>query len=103
MPTAYVTAPRGAAQDLAESLVDDRLAACVNVVECQSTYRWDGDVHHEPESILFVKTSADRFETMADRLKDEHPHTVPCIERFDEDLILPNFARWRDEAVGQPD
>lgn len=103
MPTAYVTAPRDVAPDLAELLVEERLAACVNIVECQSTYRWEDDIHHDPESILFVKTSGDRYEAMADRLKAEHPHAVPCIERFDEDLILPSFARWRDDAVGESD
>ena len=101
MPTAYVTAPRAAAPELAEVLVEERLAACVNLVECQSTYRWNGAIHHDPESILFVKTSADRYEAMADRLEREHPNDVPCIERIDEDLILPRFARWRDDAVGE--
>jgi len=47
VPTVYVTAPREAADNLARLLVDERLAACVNVVDCESTYRWDGEVHEE--------------------------------------------------------
>lgn len=100
MPTAYITAPRSAAADIAELLVDERLAACVNVVECESTYRWDNDIHHDSESILLAKTSDSQFAALVERVESVHPHDVPCIERFDEGYILPRFEEWRDGAVG---
>ncbi len=99
MPTAYITAPRETGADLADLLVEERLAACVNLVECRSTYRWDDAVHRDPESILLAKTTEDRFPDLVDRVEAEHPYDVPCIERFDEDQLLPRFARWRDDAV----
>ena len=49
MPTAYVTAPRDAAANIAKTLVEERLAACVNAVDCTSTYRWEGEVHEDAE------------------------------------------------------
>jgi len=100
MPTAYVTVPREAADDLASLLVDDRLAACVNVVDCRSTYRWDGDTHEgEPEAILVAKTTAERYPDLKARLEAEHPNDVPCIERFDEADVLNSFAGWIDREV----
>jgi periplasmic divalent cation tolerance protein len=82
MPTAYVTAPESAAAELSETLVDERLAACVNAVDCQSTYRWEGEVETDAEAILFIKTTAEGYDRLVDRIKELHPYEVPCIERF---------------------
>ena len=99
MPTAYVTAPRDAAADLARLLVEERHAACVNVVDCDSTYRWEGAVHEEPEAILLAKTTDAAYEGLVARVLEAHPHEVPCVERFDEAHVLEAFADWRDGAV----
>lgn len=99
VPTAYITAPPEAAADIAETLVEERLAACVNRVDCHSTYRWEGTVHEEPEVILLAKTTGDRFDDLRERVLDLHPHDVPCIERFDEASVLEAFADWRAGAV----
>jgi periplasmic divalent cation tolerance protein len=99
VPTAYITAPRDAAADLAELLVTERLAACVNAVDCSSTYRWEGEVHTDEEVILLVKTTDERFADLAARVEAAHPYDVPCIERFDEADELPAFADWRADAV----
>jgi periplasmic divalent cation tolerance protein len=97
--TVYVTVPRDAAAALARRLVDERLAACVNRVDCASVYRWEGAVHEDDEAILLAKTSADRYDALVDRVRELHPHEVPCVERFDEADVLSAFATWRDEAV----
>lgn len=103
MPTAYVTAPRDAADELARSLVDERLAACVNRVDCASTYRWEGDVHEDDETILLIKTTDEAYDRLAARVEELHPYDVPCIERFDEAAMLDAFAEWRREAVASED
>ncbi len=99
MPTAYVTAPRDTADDLAESLVERRLAACVNAVDCESVYRWDGEVHRDDEVILLAKTTDDRFDDLAAFVRENHPYDVPCIERFEETGMLAEFREWRDDEV----
>ena len=99
MPTAYVTAPRDAAAALARLLVEERLAACVNVVDCDSTYRWAGEVHEDAECVLLAKTTDDAYGRLVDRVVEAHPHDVPCVERFDEAHVLEPFAEWRDGAV----
>lgn len=99
MPTVYVTAPREAAADLAAALVEERLAACVNRVECRSTYRWEGEVVNDDEAILFAKTSDDGYDDLKARLEELHPYDVPCIERFDATDVHPPFADWIADAV----
>lgn len=99
MPTAYVTAPPEAAGDIAETLVEDRLAACVNRFPCTSVYRWDGEVHRDEEVVLLAKTTDDAYEELKARVEEIHPYDVPCVERFDEDELLASFAEWRDEEV----
>ena len=100
MPTVYVTAPREAADDLARLLVDERLAACVNVVDCESTYRWKGEVNEEPEAILLAKTTTEACEELMERVAAAHPYDVPSIERFEESRVAGPFAAWRDDVVG---
>lgn len=100
MPTLYVTAPPEAADDLAGALVAERLAACVNRVPCESTYRWEGEVHTDDEEILLVKTTADRGQAVVDFVEERHPYDVPCIEVFEAEAALPSFADWIDGAVG---
>lgn len=99
MPTAYVTAPESAAAELATTLVDERLAACVNAVDCQSTYRWDGAVETDTQTILLIKTTDEGYESLVDRIEELHPYEVPCIERFDETELLDRFGGWIEESV----
>jgi periplasmic divalent cation tolerance protein len=99
VPTILVTAPPDAAADLAHLLVEERLAACVNRVDCRSTYRWDGEIHEDSEEILLAKTESGRVADLVDRVEAEHPYETPCIERFDEDVLVRAYERWRDDAV----
>jgi periplasmic divalent cation tolerance protein len=101
MPTAYITAPPDAADTLARTLVEERLAACVNRLSCDSVYRWDGDLHDDEEVILLAKTTDAAYPALRDRVVELHPHDVPCIERFDEDDVLDSFATWRADAVAE--
>jgi periplasmic divalent cation tolerance protein len=102
MPTAYVTAPREAAADLARRLVDERLAACVNVVPCDSVYRWEDAVHEDEEAVLLAKTTAERYPDLADRVVEWHPYDVPCVERIEVADAHDPFAAWCADAV-EPD
>ncbi|UPW00302.1 divalent-cation tolerance protein CutA [Halorussus gelatinilyticus] len=99
MPTAYVTAPPEVATDIAEALVEERLAACVNRFPCTSVYRWEGEVHRDEEVVLLAKTTDAGYDRLEERVEELHPYDVPCIERFEEREMLDSFAAWRDEAV----
>lgn len=99
MPTVYVTAPRSEAPVLAETLVDERLAACVNCVDCQSTYRWEGEVVTDDETILLIKTTDEGYDRLEARIEQLHPYDVACIERFDETELLGRFGEWITSAI----
>jgi len=75
---ALVTHPPDGASALAERLVAERLAACVNLVpSIRSVYRWHGEVATDEEHLLIVKTTRDRLEEIGRLLAAEHPYEVP--------------------------
>jgi len=100
MPTVYVTAPESAAGDIATALVEEELAACVNRLDCRSTFRWEGEVVEETEAVLLAKTTAERYDELKSRVVELHPYDVPCVERFDEADVFSPFAEWVDDAAG---
>lgn len=72
------------ARALARTLVDERLAACVNVVPgLTSIYRWQGKVHEDAEVQLLIKTREGRIGDLKHRVSALHPYEVPEI------LVLP--------------
>ncbi len=65
---------------IANTLVEDHLAACVNLVApIRSIYRWEGKICDEKEWLLIVKTQACRFETLEKKVKSLHSYSVPEI------------------------
>ncbi len=65
---------------IANALVEDRLAACVNLVApIRSIYRWEGKISDEEEWLLIVKTQKHRFETVEKKVKSLHSYSVPEI------------------------
>jgi periplasmic divalent cation tolerance protein len=66
------------ADELARTLVIERLAACVNVhAPMSSTYRWKETVEHEAERQLVIKTTRDRLPALEIRLRELHPYELP--------------------------
>lgn len=99
MTTVYVTAPPSAAGEISRTLVEERLAACVNRFECESTFRWDGDVVEADEIALLVKTTAERYDDVETQIREIHPHDVPCIERFESADVFGEFSEWIADTV----
>lgn len=99
MTTALVTVPPSEGESLARELVEERLAASVNRVDCTSTYRWDGDVTVADEEILLIKTTGDRYDDVVELVERRHPYDVVPIERFDESDVVPDFRDWRRDCV----
>ena len=74
-------------KEIAGKLVEGRLCACVNIVPgVQSIYRWKAQIQNDPESLMILKTTPDRYQDLEDRLKALHPYDVPEI------LALPVYA-----------
>jgi periplasmic divalent cation tolerance protein len=71
-------ADRASAESLARALVEERLAACVNLVPgVRSIYRWEGAVEEADEVLLVIKTAAASAEALLARLPALHPYEVP--------------------------
>lgn len=86
---------QGVAATIARALVDERLAACVNVLgACRSVYRWKGEVEEADEVTLLVKTTRRRHAACQERLKALHPYAVPEIVTIAPDAVWPAYAHW---------
>jgi periplasmic divalent cation tolerance protein len=91
------------ARRIAEALVAERLAACVQLLPgVASVYRWQGAVERASEVLLLAKTTRDRFEALSARIVAAHPHAVPEIVAFDVAAGLPAYLDWvaRETAPG---
>ncbi len=68
------------AQKIAASLVEERLAACVNIVPgVKSAYRWEGKVVEDEEQLLVIKTHDDRFDSLKKRIVELHTYDLPEV------------------------
>lgn len=75
-----VTAPPEHAPRIAESLVAQRLAACVNLLPAvRSVYRWQDEVQQGEECLLLIKTAADSFESLRRAVLQIHPYDLPEV------------------------
>jgi periplasmic divalent cation tolerance protein len=84
-----------AAETLAATLVERRLAACVNVLPgLRSVYRWQGRVERATEVLLLIKTSADRFETLKETIVSLHPYSLPEVIAFESKDGLDRYLDW---------
>lgn len=76
----YVTVPADKAPELARTLVERRLVACVNIVPTvRSIYHWKGEICDEAESLLVMKTSGWRFDALCRAVVELHPYDVPEV------------------------
>ncbi|MCH9032377.1 MAG: divalent-cation tolerance protein CutA [candidate division Zixibacteria bacterium] len=98
--TVLITAPVNESGKIARILVEERLAACVNIVpEIRSIYRWQGKIEEESESLLIVKTTAERMDELKSRVLEIHPYNVPEIIALPVADGLEKYLNWvRDET-----
>ena len=86
---------------LAHVLVEQRLAACVNVVPgLTSIYRWQGEVHQDDEELLVIKTRRTLFDALRTRLVAEHPYDVPEVVALPVAAVHAAYARWLADVTG---
>ncbi len=97
---------RETAEEVAHTLVGERLAACVNILgTCTSVYRWQGEVEEAEEVTVLVKTTRLRHAACRQRLDALHPYEVPEIVTIAPEAVWPAYAQWaagetRDASAG---
>ncbi|MBI2313611.1 MAG: divalent-cation tolerance protein CutA [Betaproteobacteria bacterium] len=86
---------RESAQRLAEKLVEERLAACVNVLSpCTSVYRWQGRTETANEFPVFIKTRQALYPRVEAAIRREHPYELPEIIAVLISAGLPAYLEW---------
>ena len=83
----------------ARTLIEERLAACVNVLPAMtSIYRWKGSIDQEREQQLLIKTAVDRLEALAARFRELHPYELPEFIVLDAEASTA-YAEWIDDSI----
>ena len=85
---------------LARELVEQRLAACVNIIpRIDSIYRWQGRVETDAEQLLLIKTTRERLDALRERLMARHPYDVPEFVVIQPDEIAEPYRAWLVASV----
>lgn len=80
---------------IARTLIEERLAACVNrVAGVASTYRWQGAIHDDHEVLLLIKTTRERFDALRARLVELHPFELPELIALDMTDGYAPYLEW---------
>ncbi|WP_175282696.1 divalent-cation tolerance protein CutA [Klebsiella pneumoniae] len=83
------------AERIATALVAERLAACVNLLPgLRSVYRWQRKVEAAAEVLLLVKTSAEAYPALQERLRQLHPYELPELLAVEAASGLPEYLQW---------
>ena len=86
---------RAAAERLADTLIEQRVAACVNILgPCRSVYRWKGAVQHDEEHPMLIKTTAERYAALEQALRAGHPYELPEIIAVPVERGLGAYLDW---------
>lgn len=100
-----VTVPdKDEADRLAETLVSEHLAACVNIIPAiESVYRWEGKVTKDQEILLLIKTAEDRYAELEQRIQTLHSYTTPEVIALKIERGSKAYLNWLIESVSRPE
>src|SRR3989475_7576976 len=89
------------AETIAQTVVSERLAACVNVLPgIRSCYIWERKLTWADEVLLLIKTTRGRFDQLQDRIKALHSYSLPEIVAVTIDTAFDKYLDWIDTSVG---
>lgn len=94
------TPTREEAQSIARLLIEEKLAACVQLLPIESFYFWQGKTQNEAEVLLLIKTRTALFESAIARIKEIHSYTVPEIVAMPFAAGFAGYLNWIDDVTG---
>ena len=94
-------ASRDDAARIANLLIDEQLAACVQLLPIESFYAWQGKTQNENELLLLIKTRTALFEAAIARIKDVHPYSVPEIVGTPFSAAFKGYLDWLDSVTNR--
>ncbi len=92
------TITRDKAEGFARDLVENSLAACVNIIDIHSVYRWKGKVYSEDESLLVIKVSDEAFEKTYEYILKNHPYELPELVVIGPEKVFEEYLAWVKES-----
>jgi periplasmic divalent cation tolerance protein len=94
------TSSNDEADRIADALVSEQLAACVNIVSAiQSVYRWEGKIVSDQESLLIIKTTEERYSQLERRVKELHSYSTPEIIALKVERGSKGYLRWLSDST----
>lgn len=87
---------------IASALVQEKLAACVNLLPVHSVYTWQGEVQSEPEWQLLIKTDLTQFDRLEARISELHSYEVPEIIALPIVAGFSSYLNWIGETTKRP-
>lgn len=95
-----VFANAGEAERIGRTVVEERLAACINILgPIRSIYRWKGAIETTDEVAAILKTHHWRADALMKRIAELHSYDVPCIVAWPIEKIVGSFANWVEDTV----
>jgi periplasmic divalent cation tolerance protein len=98
----FITVPNeDEAVRIARSLVESRLAACVNIVRnIRSIYTWQGNIEDDPEVLMIVKTRKNLFDALSEKVRELHSYEVPEIIALPIIKGSEDYLKWLRDSTG---
>ena len=86
---------------IGRQMVEERLAACVNILQpCRSIYRWEGAVETAGEVPALFKTTLDGADRLIERITELHSYSVPALAVWPIAKLPAAYGDWVEESVG---
>ncbi len=96
----YITAgDMEEARNIGRKLIEERLAACVNIFPITSIFRWKDNIDESHEFGILVKTKTDKIKEIEKRVKQLHSYEVPCVISFKLGEGSADYLKWIEESV----
>ncbi len=99
----YITTKNAAeAHSIGNAIVEERLAACVNIIDnMRSIYHWDGKICEDSEVVLIAKTRQPLVAALIKRVKELHSYSCPCIVALPVTAGNAEYLTWVQHETGE--
>ena len=84
---------------IANELVQNKIAACVNITKISSIYSWQGKIENASEYIALFKTTQKNKKSLKEKIKASHPYDVPEIAEINITSINKSYLKWLVEST----
>jgi len=94
----FTAANEEEAKKIVERLLEEKLVACANMFPVKSAYWWEDKLESSVEIFVWMKTRADKFERIVERIKELHSYELPVVEMIDS-KTFPDVEQWIESCV----